>query len=69
MPPVLPKEAHRLNTVPGLGCGLETQAARGKGWVGDFRGIEWIWGSRRGGESGNGEREREGETESMKRQA
>ena len=69
MPPVLPKETHRLNTVPGLGCGLETQAASGKGWVGDLRGIKWIGGSRRGGENGNGEREREGETESTRKQA
>ena len=55
--------------MPGLGCGLETQAASGKGWVGDLRGIKWIGGSRRGGENGNGEREREGETESTRKQA
>ena len=58
-----------ITTAPCLGCGLETQAASGKGWVGNFRGIKWIWGSRRGGENGKGEREREGETESMKKQA
>ena len=69
MPRVLPKEAHRIKTVPCLGCDLETQAAGGKGWVGNFGGIKWIWGSRRGGENGQGEKEREGETESMRKQA